>query len=275
VADAEIGLILSNMPPSESARLLINLANLRGGFDNSTVIVVNVESYPAPDTTQTPASPIPTTASSAPRPRKSLARNAATVAVLLLAASLAFLTAQLTVARLPPGPGGFLVATVAGALTLFLGLLLALRIHRSGSTPAPAAPFTTAAVTVPPLAHPATATTGPATTGPLPAPEDFPGTSSDQHLLRSSFNSQAPYRTVPCLKADELFSFLAEAHAELIQASRDNSWNVDLEELAQLDRQATAAAQAGKLDRALRARGRAIDLVMREIPQKQTPKGNV
>jgi len=287
VADAEIGLILSNMPPSESARLLINLANLRGGFDNSTVIVVNVESYPAPDTPQTPASPGPATASSAPRPRKSLARNAATLAVLLLAASLAFLTAQLTVARLPPGPGGFLVATVAGAMTLFLGLLLALRIHRSGSAPTPAVPFTTTAVTVAPLAHPATATAGPATattgpatagpvtTGPLPAPEDFPGTSSDQHLLRSSFNSQAPYRTVPCLKADELFSFLAEAHAELIQASRDNSWNVDLEELAQLDRQATAAAQAGKLDRALRARGRAIDLVMREIPQKQTPKGNV
>jgi hypothetical protein len=49
---------------------------------------------------------------------------------------------------------------------------------------------------------------------------------------------------------------------------------VDLEELAQLDRQATAAAQTGKLDRALRARGRAIDIVMREIPQKQTPRGN-
>jgi protein phosphatase len=268
VSDAEIGIILSNMPPAESARLLINLANLRGGFDNSTVIVVNVESYPAPATPAPPANPPPAMTAPSPHPG-SFARNAATIAVLLVTAILAFLAARLAVNRMPAGPGGFLAATVAGAMILFLGLLLALRIRRSGvhATNGPRSPAASAPSHPQPIAASASA-------APLLDPEVFPGTGSDQHLLRSSFNSQAPYRTVQCLNADELFNFLAEAHSELIQASRDNSWNVDLEELAQLDRQATAAAQTGKLDRALRARGRAIDIVMREIPQKQTPRGN-
>ncbi|MEY3459092.1 MAG: hypothetical protein RL215_2249, partial [Planctomycetota bacterium] len=94
---------------------------------------------------------------------------------------------------------------------------------------------------------------------------------SDQSYLRSSFNSFAPYRSADCRKPEELLTILAEAHNELIQASRDNAWNVDLEELALLDRQAATATQTGKFDRALRARGRAIDLVMRELPQKQRP----
>ncbi|MFM7058651.1 MAG: PP2C family protein-serine/threonine phosphatase [Planctomycetota bacterium] len=271
VSDAEIGMILSNMPPAESARLLINLANLRGGFDNSTVIAVNVESYPAPGSPEPPIFPVAAPTHVPAVRRRSFARNAATVAVLLFAASLAFLTARLTMARLPAGPGGFLVATVTGTMILFVGLLLALRIRRSDSAATPTAPFHTAVV----APAPAPVSTPSVATAPLTQPDDFPGTDSDQHLLRSSFNSQAPYRSVPCVKADELFNFLAEAHSELIQASRDNSWNVDLEELTQLDRQATVAIQAGKLDRALRARGRAIDIVMREIPQKQTPRGQV
>ena len=46
VSDTEIGQIVGSMPPTESSRLLINLANCRGGSDNSTVIVVGIDSYP-------------------------------------------------------------------------------------------------------------------------------------------------------------------------------------------------------------------------------------
>jgi protein phosphatase len=245
------------------------VTNLRGGFDNSTVIVVHVESYPAPEKPQsTPVLP-PANTFVRTRRTRSFARNLATAAVLAVAAGLATLVARFTIASLPAGPGGFLSATVAGTMILFAGLLLALRVRRGGSvavqTPAPAVPTASPAR---PAAQPASPPS------PSPEPQDLPGTGSDQHLLRSSFNSRAPYRSVACNKADELFSFLAEAHGELIQASRDNGWNVDLEELAQLDRQASAAAQAGKLDRALKARGRAIDIVMRELPQKQTPRSN-
>ncbi len=42
VADDEMGMILASMPPDEAAQALIDLANLRGGPDNITVIVVAV-----------------------------------------------------------------------------------------------------------------------------------------------------------------------------------------------------------------------------------------
>lgn len=46
VSDTEIGAIGSSLPPTDAAKLLINLANCRGGADNITVVVVNIESYP-------------------------------------------------------------------------------------------------------------------------------------------------------------------------------------------------------------------------------------
>jgi len=42
VADEEIGAILLSMPPEEAVQALVDLANLRGGPDNITVIVVRV-----------------------------------------------------------------------------------------------------------------------------------------------------------------------------------------------------------------------------------------
>ncbi len=42
VSDVEIGTYGKFLPPSDAARLLVNLANLRGGADNCTVIVVRV-----------------------------------------------------------------------------------------------------------------------------------------------------------------------------------------------------------------------------------------
>lgn len=44
VADGEIGAFLAVLQPSEAARVLVDLANLRGGPDNSTVIIVRVNS---------------------------------------------------------------------------------------------------------------------------------------------------------------------------------------------------------------------------------------
>jgi len=42
VTDDELGVILRVLPPKEAARMLIDLANLRGGPDNITVIVVRI-----------------------------------------------------------------------------------------------------------------------------------------------------------------------------------------------------------------------------------------
>lgn len=42
ISDAEIGSILANLHPNEASRVLVDLANLRGGPDNITVIIVKV-----------------------------------------------------------------------------------------------------------------------------------------------------------------------------------------------------------------------------------------
>ncbi|REJ96318.1 MAG: serine/threonine-protein phosphatase [Planctomycetota bacterium] len=47
VTDEEIGAIAREFSPSQACRLLIHLANLRGGVDNCTVIVVHVGDPPA------------------------------------------------------------------------------------------------------------------------------------------------------------------------------------------------------------------------------------
>ncbi len=46
VSDEEIGLIARDLPVAEACRLLVHLANLRGGSDNITVIVVRVGAAP-------------------------------------------------------------------------------------------------------------------------------------------------------------------------------------------------------------------------------------
>ncbi len=47
VSDAEIGAIVRELPPTQAAKLLVDLANLRGGPDNITVIVARVGDLPA------------------------------------------------------------------------------------------------------------------------------------------------------------------------------------------------------------------------------------
>ncbi|HVV99228.1 MAG TPA: PP2C family serine/threonine-protein phosphatase [Planctomycetaceae bacterium] len=44
--DAEIGIIARELPPAEACRLLVNLANLRGGSDNITVVIARVGELP-------------------------------------------------------------------------------------------------------------------------------------------------------------------------------------------------------------------------------------
>ena len=50
VSDEEIGVILSTFSPKEAVQVLVDLANLRGGPDNITVIVARVASEPPPST---------------------------------------------------------------------------------------------------------------------------------------------------------------------------------------------------------------------------------
>lgn len=55
VSDAEIGAVASALPPGEACRLLVDLANVRGGPDNITVLIVRV----GPGLATPPAPPRP------------------------------------------------------------------------------------------------------------------------------------------------------------------------------------------------------------------------
>jgi protein phosphatase len=55
VTDDELGQILETLPPDEAAQALVDLANLRGGPDNITVIVVRVDQPPV----SAPSAPAP------------------------------------------------------------------------------------------------------------------------------------------------------------------------------------------------------------------------
>jgi serine/threonine protein phosphatase PrpC len=46
VSDEEIGIIAGELPPAQACRLLVDLANLRGGTDNITVVIARVGALP-------------------------------------------------------------------------------------------------------------------------------------------------------------------------------------------------------------------------------------
>lgn len=64
VSDEELGAILGALPPREAAQTLVDLANLRGGPDNITVIVIQVGNLPAAPSVP----PVPLRSQAAVRP---------------------------------------------------------------------------------------------------------------------------------------------------------------------------------------------------------------
>lgn len=237
VTDEEIGVVLSSLPPEKSSRLLIDLANCRGGSDNSTVIVVRIDSYPDLNVRPSDSSPLP------PAP-PAAASAGIPVALMLLVALISLGLAGWTISRGRPELSAIFAITAVAAFLLS-------RYFRP--EPAGAARLPVASL------------------GPLPDdPLMDPSMSSS---LRSSFRTSPPYRTVDCQNAQGLLTYLAEAQSELAQAARDSSWQVDFEELTQLGRQASAANQSEKPDKAIRARARAIELLMKEIYQRRGTSG--
>jgi len=49
VADEEIGPLIDSLPPEQATRVLVDLANLRGGPDNTTTVIIQVTEMPGPD----------------------------------------------------------------------------------------------------------------------------------------------------------------------------------------------------------------------------------
>ncbi len=113
VKDEEIGAILGSLPPDEAAKVLVDLANLRGGPDNITAMVVRVAGLP-------PASearePLATTEDSSDKRAQKLLRGVmlGCAAVCLVAAVVLYSSNF----RIPA-----LVSLIAAGVMLGLGML--------------------------------------------------------------------------------------------------------------------------------------------------------
>lgn len=116
VNDSEIGAVASSLPPAEACRFLVDLANLRGGPDNTTVLIVRVN---APLGTNGLAPP------AEERPRETDYLGSHWWFTTLIAGTLLTLLAiVLQISRLPgPAVCAFLLAVVAIVMGL-IGLIL-------------------------------------------------------------------------------------------------------------------------------------------------------
>jgi protein phosphatase len=121
VADAEIGAVATTLPPEEACRFLVDLANLRGGPDNITVIVLRVVGGP-PSDGMIPT-PVTMPSESTPkRPRLGIPWWVAGLAVgIFLAAGAAFLQAA--------GRPDLGKATFLGASAAIIAGLIGLGVH--------------------------------------------------------------------------------------------------------------------------------------------------
>ncbi len=236
VSDSEIGQIVGALSPADASRLLINLANCRGGSDNSTVIVVDVESYPEVpgyvkdrDSGNFDDTPIAITRIA---PHAPLASRLAWLAV---AACLAFGTALLLMQHFIPG--SVLIVT---AVLIFLTI-------RKLRRPKNLTPQDTE------------------------SPEE--GFSLGMGVARLAASEgeiapASPYRRASAALTDALLDHLAEIQGELVQAARDSGWSVDFDELTTLSRQSLSSQRSGKRQKALQSRSLAIDLLMKELYAK-------
>jgi PPM family protein phosphatase len=125
VTDEEIGAIIGSLAPAQAARMLVDLANLRGGPDNITVIVIRANRV-------LPVEMVTPVAAPASEPGKLARVNPAiwiAIGVCLLGAALCVLM------------GYWLAAIVLG----FIGILVG--VVALGSEPTPSEPASGAAIT--------------------------------------------------------------------------------------------------------------------------------
>jgi len=250
VTDVEIGQIVASLPPSESSRLLINLANCRGGSDNCTVVVVAVDSYPS-------------VADDPPEAKSTL--PAVTVTEVPLAAPATSSSSALILSRLAAigclfaGIGLGLTGKLEAAVALVAAAIVAWLISQklSGKLNPTSRP-----------GHKSRLPSASDDPSPLSTSGSLPETFTDESSSRSSFRAQSPYRVLVSRLSDSLLSNLAEVQSQLVQAARDSGWKVDFEELTNLNRQAALAQQNHKQDKALKTRAKAIDLLMKELYQR-------
>lgn len=230
VSDSEIGAVASSLAPAEASRLLINLANCRGGADNVTAIVVDVRSYPA---VSSPVVDHATKEVSFGRTTDALSKKRSRRRISEWSLVLFSFLATFGLAALALGHNGIGLSIICVALILgFFRLVASIGVTASGD----------GAVSTPILGGSGM----PLPVGSLPA-------------------QKSPYRTSSAEVTPDFLEFLAEAQSELTQAAIDNGWPVDPKALQDLRQQSIDAVKKNDPGRCVQLRATAIDVVMKEL----------
>lgn len=230
VTDEEIGAITSELTPQQSSRLLVDLANCRGGADNITVIVVHVENIaqaPGAAVARSTAEPVPTKSPAEERRywRSLLSKLSLWLFLVLALAGLAALVFK----RMGLGLWLICPAVVIGFLRI---------VFLRGTS-----------------------------TAEEDAGEPRVNSRMKKTAIQESNRpaAQSPYRAVTADLTHTLLEFLATAQSELTQAARDNGWKSDFAALENLDRRAVAAERADEGGECLKLRAESIDALMKEL----------
>ncbi len=214
VQDSEIGAIVRELSAAQASRLLIQLANFRGGTDNSTVVIARVGDLPA----NIPPSTIPDEIDE----RFNL-------------------------------DWSWLIGFCVGAMALVLGLSLALTgKHILGGV------LSTLAVT-----------------GMLSlviAAANRRRRLMLEHADSSRTNLWRPHRTAVCLTSAELFELLVAVNNKIASDAKDDGWAINWKTHEAAVKAAQQAATEKRFSRGVRDLARAIDCIMKELPNQAVSK---
>ena len=231
VSDAEIGAIAGNLPPTEASRLLIDLTNYRGGSDNVTVVVANVEDFPAitSPVVDAPAPVLPTAAvTTKKKPGKPWASRISLYLFLI------FGTFGLVLLALEKISEGLFL--ICPALILGFVRFIVLTSGRDNESE---------------------------------LSESNPSkTEKETAEMPPMLALKSPYRVASAEIRREFLDFLSAAQSELTQAAKENGWDVDFEMLSKLNIAAANEQKQEHTAQCMAKRAKAIDSLMKELYNK-------
>lgn len=234
LADQELGAIVRLLPPAEASRLLIDLANCRGGSDNTTVVIAVVDAYP-PITTPTVESQVAQSQATKTQPitKDDLARRSL---ISRISIGIFGLLAVTGLILLLSGQQGLGLSLVSGALLLgFVQLIMSTRraavVEIDGAQPSELTPLG--------VREPA---------------------------------ESSPYRRESAELTLTFLDALAQAQGELTAAATDNGWELDTAELKQLAGKAMEVRNARSPGGGLREYAKALRILMKEFTARMRPR---
>lgn len=236
VTDPEMGAVVNLLPAAEASRLLIDLANCRGGTDNTTVVIAVVEEYPAVTTPTIESQTVQTEPGGQTADQATAARRAVWGRIsIVLFGLLALLGLILLITNRQSSAGPFLVY---GALLLgFVQLIMSTRQRTTVKVGAS-------------------------------------GQSASQAPMGVREPAEcSPYRRESAELGLEFLDLLSQAQGELTSAATDNGWRLDVEQLTRLSRQAVVAREEKLPGGGLREYAKALRILMKEFTGHMRPRG--